>query len=96
MIDVDGRVAFDPDCSTCAHRAERHPSRREQPSRPRSCQYVCMVCARQIREHGTLMRHTDLETPWPHEVEWVWDVPCKAFDNERGEWVALDWEARDG
>ena len=96
-IDVDGRKRFDPDCSTCAHRAERHPSRRQGPDRPRRLGHVCMVCGKAIGEHGTWTQHTErvgghfMDT----HSEWVQDVPCKAYDKGRGEWYALDWEEAD-
>lgn len=95
-IDVDGRQRFDPDCSTCAHREPRHPSRRTTPNRPRSLDYVCMVCGKAIGERGCWTQHTTQAGPGPLDTisEWVQDVPCRAFDRGRGEWVALDWEER--
>ena len=88
-IDVDGRQTFDPDCSTCAHRVARHPSRRRT--------FVCLVCGCPIGEHGTLTQRTRSVGPGVFDTlsEWVQDVPCKAYDEVRGEWYALDWEEAD-
>lgn len=96
-IDVDGRLRYDPDCSTCAHRKPRHQSRRTTLSRPRSLDYVCMVCGKAIGEHGCWTQHTTRTGPGPFDTtsEWVQDIPCKAFDKKLDAWVALDWEADD-
>lgn len=83
------RRKYDRDCATCAHRVERHPSKRHKPSMPRTKNYVCLVCARAIDEHGTAMRSGDFRTG---ETWWEQDLPCKAFDRERDEWFALDWK----
>lgn len=89
MPTYDVTTRFDPDCSTCAHRLPRHPSKRTG-SRPRELGYVCMVCGCPIGEHGTRMRLGAFADGWAQ------DVPCKVYDNGRGAWHALDWEAADG
>ena len=95
MISKDTTQRYEPDCSTCAHRVERHPSRHSDPSKPRSLNYVCLVCAKAIGEHGTWM-HTvsDPETgrACGGPERWVQDVPCKAYDKKAGKWFALDHE----
>lgn len=91
-METDARALFDPDCSTCSHRAERHPSRHADPSKPRSLHYVCMVCGKAIGEHGcwTSRGGWDRETGAYGDPHWVQDVPCKAYDKALGRWVALD------
>ena len=43
-----------------------------------------------------MTQHTESHGSWfDTTTEWVQDVPCKAYDEGRGEWYALDWEARD-
>ena len=90
MIDKDTTQLYEPDCSTCAHRVERHPSRRSYPSKPRSLNYVCLVCAKAIGEHGCWMHHTDIDT---NTETWVQEVPCRKYDKTAGKWVAVDYDS---
>lgn len=97
MISKDTTQLFDPDCSTCAHRVERHPSRRINPSKPRSLNYVCLVCAKAIGEHGCWMSHTEQvygeDDEWlGFKSVWVQEVPCRVHDKELDKWVAIDYE----
>lgn len=94
VISKDTTQLFDPDCSTCVHRVERHPSRHSDPSKPRSHNYVCLVCAKAISEHGTWM-HTggfNSRTGMYENEAWVQDVPCRKFDKKKDKWVAIDYE----
>lgn len=94
MIERDISQRYDPDCSTCAHRAERHPSKRERPDRPRIMRFVCMVEGRAICEHGTRMLHSAFHENGALEQSWKYECPCKFYDKKNERWVALDWEER--
>lgn len=96
MIEQDFMQQYDPDCSTCAHRVERHPSKRTKPSKPMSLSYVCLVCAKAIGEHGCWTQRSgwDPKSQTYRQSMWVQDVPCKKYDKEKEELVALDWERR--
>lgn len=101
MISQNHTQLYDPDCSTCTHRVERHPSRHSDPSKPRSLNYVCLVCAKAIGEHGCWSQTRLKDTGQGfHSYElgkprWVQDVPCKAFDKKAERWFALDHEPID-
>ena len=96
-IDIDPEPTLDPDCSTCRHRAERHPSKRTEPNRPRVHGYVCMVLGRAIGEHGTYMQRKlgDNKGEFLCSSVWTWDVPCRKFDKKAGEWYPLDYDPSD-
>ena len=83
MIRNNISQTYDPDCFTCAHRVERHPSKRECPTRPRMMHFVCLVEGKAITEHGTRMQHTTWKEGGKLESKWVYEVPCKIFDKER-------------
>lgn len=100
MIRKDTTRLYDPDCSTCAHRVERHQSRSSDPNRPRKHNYVCMVCARAISEHGTSMSHAvqrySENGEWlGFSTRWIQEIPCRKYDKERGKWYAADYEPID-
>lgn len=100
MISKDATQLFDPDCSTCAHRVERHPSRHSQPNKPRTLDYVCLVCARAIAEHGCWMSHSKQVYSENGEwlgftSEWVQEVPCRKYDKRLDKWVPIDYDPRD-
>ena len=93
MIRQDFTQQYENDCSTCAHRVERHPSKRENPTRPRVMHFVCLVEGKAITEHGTRMN----KTTWIDgrlDEKWVYECPCKIFDKEKGMWVPCDYEPR--
>ena len=97
MISKDTTQPYGPGCSTCAHRVERHPSRHSDPSRPRQLNYVCLVCAKAIGEHGCWMQ-TRLKGKKPYELgepRWVQEVPCRKYDKKLDKWVAIDYDPRD-
>ena len=94
MIEQDFTQQYDPDCLTCAHRVRRHPSKRENPTKPRMLHYVCLVDGKAITEHGTRMQHTTWKEDGELESKWVYDVPCRVFDRKRQKWVPCDWEPR--
>ena len=97
MIKQDTTQRYEHDCSTCAHRVERHHSKRENPTKPRTMRYVCLVEGRAITEHGTRMQSArDSDGNLRDELMWVYEVPCKIFDKEKGIWVPCDWEPRKG
>lgn len=95
MIPYDENWTFDPDCSTCKHRVRRHPSKHSTPSKPRRCEYVCLVTARAIGEHGNFM-HTvmreDGSRAFGGPERWIQDVPCKCNMRDGKGWFALDYE----
>lgn len=97
MIRKDETQLFDPDCSTCAHRVERHPSRNSDPSKPRQLTYVCLVCAKAIGEHGCWMHKSgwNPKTGMQENEAWVQDVPCRKFNKKLDKWVAVDYDPRD-
>ena len=100
MISKDATRLYDSDCSTCAHRVERHPSRHSQPNKPRTLNYVCLVCARAIAEHGCWMSHSKQVYSESGEwlgftSEWVQEVPCRKYDKKLDKWVPIDYEPRD-
>lgn len=100
MISKDTTQLYSPECSTCSHRVERHPSKREEPSKPRKHNYVCLVCARAISEHGCWMSHSKQKYSEDGEwlgftSEWVQEVPCRRYDKKLDKWVAIDYEPRD-
>lgn len=94
MIEQDFTQQYDPDCSTCAHRVERHPSKRENPTKPRMLHYVCLVEGKAITEHGTRMLHSEFRDDGKLEQEWRYECPCKFYDKEKERWIPLDWEER--
>ena len=100
MISKDTTQLYDPDCSTCAYRVERHPSKRSDPCRPRKHDFVCMVCAKAISEHGVWMSHTvqvySDEGEWlGFRERWIQDVPCRKYDKRLKKWFLADYEPRD-
>ena len=93
MIEQDFTQQYSPDCSTCAHRVERHHSKRENPTRPRVMHFVCLVEGKAITEHGTRMN----KTAWIDgrlDQKWVYECPCRIFDRDKEEWFPCDWEPR--
>ena len=97
MIRQDTTQLYDHDCSTCAHRVERHPSRHSDQSKPRSLNYVCLVCARAIGEHGCWMqtRFKGGQGFHAHELgepRWVQEVPCRKYDKKLDKGVPIDYE----
>lgn len=94
MIEQDTTQQYERDCSICAHRVERHRSKRERPSNPRTMNYVCLVEGKAIGEHGTRTQ----KTTWDEHggtFRWVYECPCKQFDEESGEWIPLDWKQKE-
>lgn len=99
MIPYDETWTFNPDCSTCVHRVARHQSKHTTLAKPRRCEYVCLVTAKAIGEHGTFM-HTaeqvrdESGVPIGLRERWVQDVPCKVNVHDGRGWYALDYEPR--
>lgn len=98
MIERDNTIQYDPDCSTCSHRVERHPSKVSDPSKPRTMHFVCLVCARAISEHGVWMSHSEQvyseNGEWLGFTEkWVQDVPCRKYDKKLKKWVLVDYDS---
>ena len=85
---------YSEDCSTCAHRVKRHPSKRENPTRPRVMHFVCLVEGKAITEHGTRTTKTE----WFDgrvKARLVYECPCRIFDKDKEEWVPYDWERKE-
>lgn len=94
MIEQDFTQQYPNDCSTCAHRVERHHSKRENPTRPRVMHFVCLVEGKAITEHGTRTTKTE----WVDgriKARLVYECPCRIFDKDKEEWVPCDWEPRE-
>lgn len=97
MIPYDETWTFDPDCSTCVHRVARHGSKRETSKKPRRCEYVCLVTARAIGEHGNFRHHVehDRESGMWRRESWVQDVPCAVNLHDGRGWFALDYDTKE-
>lgn len=95
MISKDTTQQYDPDCFTCTHRVKRHPSKRENPTKPRTLRYVCLVEGKPIGEHGNRTQHTRFDESGKLHSKWVYDCPCRIFDKEKQKWVPCDWEPKE-
>ena len=91
----DLNIEFDPDCSTCGHRARRHPSKFVDPRKQRTNEYVCMVCGRAIGLHGTRTTRAEWSTGYCKLVP-CQGVPCARRDKLTGKMYAFDWDPCEG